>query len=126
MAGCDLGASVADEASEVILPYLSLDGFVAQILEGHSLAMREAIDMEYEQFWLVDDGCLLQHVLFLAFAAGKAFEFTLCLKIKGLVVSETMDVCKFVSLFGPPFPAAFADVSTGGFDLEELLKISKA
>ena len=82
--------------------------------------------MEDEQFWLVDDGCLLKHVLFLAFAAGKAFEFTLCLKIKGLVVSKTMDIGKFVSLFGPRLPAAFADVSTGGFDLEELLKISKA
>lgn len=122
MSCCDFGASVADESSELVFPNLSFDGLVAQILAGYPLAMRETVDVQNEYPRFVDDGGLLEQILSLAFAASKALKFPSGLELEGLVMPKTVDVCELVALFGPSFAAAFADVTTSCFYLEEFLE----
>lgn len=119
---CDFCASVTDESSELVLPNLSFDGLVAQILAGHPLTMRKAVDVQNEYPRLVDDGGLLEEVIFFAFAASKALHFPSGLELERLVVSKTVNVGELVTLFGPGFATAFTDVTTGCFYLEEFLK----
>lgn len=122
MSCCDFGASVADESSELVFPDLSFDGLVAQVLAGYPLTMREAVDVQNEYLRLVDDGGLLEEVLSLAFAAGKTLKLPSGLELEGLVMPKTVDVGELVPLFGPSFAAAFADVTTSCFYLEEFLE----
>jgi hypothetical protein len=70
--------------------------------------MREPIDMQDKKQRSIDDCGLLNQVLFLALATGIAFDFTLSLELKCLIVSKTVYISMLHSLFFPFLAARLA------------------